>query len=61
MISRDEFEKFRAFLLAMARLNSENFSKFFLCSDDLLLTCSYERAHPDVQKNRFFPNILEYS
>ena len=26
MISRDEFEKFRAFLLAMARLNYENFS-----------------------------------
>ena len=33
------------------RLNSEDFSKFFLGLDILLLTFSYESTHSEVQKN----------
>ena len=44
------------------RLNSENFSKFFLCLDILLLTYSHESTPSEVKKNaEIFPNILEYS
>ena len=46
----------------MVRLNSENFSKFFLCQDILFLTFSYESTHQEVQKNaKICSIILEYS
>ena len=46
----------------LARLNSEDFSKFFLCLDILFLTCSYESTHLEAQKNaEIFSDILEYS
>ena len=49
-------------LIHTGRLNSEDFSKFFLGLDILLLTYSDESAHLDVKKNAgFFSNILEYS
>ena len=48
--------------VAMSRLNSGDFSIFFLCLDILFLTYSYERADRKVRKNaKFFSNILEYS
>ena len=47
---------------SMVRLNSEDFSKFFLCLGILFLTFSYERTHQEVQENaEIFSNILEYS
>ena len=47
-------------ILNISRLNSEDFSKFFLCQDILFLTFSYESTHQEVQKNaRFFSMILE--
>ena len=46
---------------SMCRLNSEDFSKFFLCQDILFLTFSYESTHQEVQKNaKIFSIILEY-
>ena len=46
----------------IVRLNSENFSKFFLCLDILLLTYSHESTPSEVTNNADnFPNILEYS
>ena len=46
----------------MIRLNSEDFSKFFLCLDIAFLTYSFEKAHIIVPKNvEMFSNILEYS
>ena len=46
----------------IARLNSEDFSKFFLCLDTLLLASSDESTNQEVQKYAgIFPNILEYS
>ena len=41
------------------RLNSEDFSKFFLSLDILFLTSSYERTHEKVQKNA--KNFSDYS
>ena len=49
-------------LLVMIRLNSEDFSKFFLCQDILFLTFSYESTYQEVQKNaKIFSIILELS
>ena len=49
----------------MLRLNSEDFSKFLLCSDTIFLTNSYESTHREVRKNveifRIFLNIHEFS
>jgi len=46
----------------MIRLNSEDFSKFFLCLDILVLTYPYESTHSEVQKNaEILSDILEYS
>ena len=42
----------------MTRLNSENFSKFFLCLNISYLTLSYERTHLEVQKNADFFRIF---
>ena len=51
-----------AFECIMIRLNSEDFSKFFLCQDILFLTFSYESTYQEVQKNaKIFSIILEYS
>ena len=51
--------------IPMARLNSEDFSKFLLCSDIIFFTDSYESRHREVQKNveifRIFLNIHEFS
>ena len=45
----------------MPRLNSEDFSKFFLCQDIFFLTFSYESTHQEVLKNaEISPIILEY-
>ena len=44
------------------RLNSEDFLKFFLCSDIIFLAYYYDRTHFTVPKNdETFSNILEYS
>ena len=49
-------------LCDITRLNSEDFSKFFLCQDILFLTFSYESTYQEVQKNaKIFSIILEYS
>ena len=46
----------------IVRLNSEDFLKFFLCSDILFQTFPYERADWEVRKNaKFFSNSREYS
>ena len=46
----------------ISRLNSEDFLKFFLCSDILFQTFPYERADWEVRKNaKFFSNSREYS
>ena len=46
-------------------MNSEDFSKFLLCSDIIFFTDSYESRHREVQKNveifRIFLNIHEFS
>ena len=46
-------------------MNSEDFSKFLLCSDTIFLTDSSESTHLEVQKNveifRIFLNIHEFS
>ena len=48
----------------MHRLNSEDFSKIFLCQDILFLTFSYGSTHQEVLKNaeffRLFLNIHDY-
>ena len=43
------------------RLNSTNFSKFFLCIDVYFLTWSYESTHLVQKKVEFFSYTLEYS
>ena len=52
-------------VVLIARLNSEDFSKFLLCSDIIFFTDSYESRHREVQKNveifRIFLNIHEFS
>jgi len=46
----------------MVRLNSEDFSEFFLCLDILVLTYPDESTHSEVQKNAdILSNIREYS
>ena len=46
----------------MCRLNSEDFSNFFLCLDISFLAYSDESTYLEVQKTaEMFPNILEYS
>ena len=46
----------------MARLNSEDFSKFFLCLDILFLAYSPESTHLVVHKTaETISNLLEYS
>ena len=37
--------------MTMHRLNSEDFSKFFLCLDILVLTYPYESTHSEVNNN----------
>ena len=45
----------------MRRLNSEDFSNFFLCLDILFLTFSQERALQEVRKNvEFFRIFLNF-
>ena len=47
---------------SITRLNSENFSKFFLCLDILFLAYSPESTHLVVQKPaETISNLLEYS
>ena len=50
--------------LHMVRLNSEDFSKFFLCLDIIFLTYTFERTHLIVPKNveifRIFLNIHDF-
>ena len=53
---------FHSKLSVIVRLNSEDFSKFFLWLDALFLTFSYVSTHSEIQKNAwFFSNFLEYS
>ena len=67
LLNQNKFEKYLFILnliwpYYMARLNSEDFSKFFPCWDILFLTYSYESTHREVQKNaEIFSIILEYS
>ena len=43
------------------RLNSEDFSKFFVCLDIIFWAFSYERTLGEVQKNvEFFPISLNF-
>ena len=50
------------FFFIMSRLNSEDFSKFFLCLDVLFLTYSDESTYLEVQKTaEIVSNILESS
>ena len=47
---------------SIVRLNSEDFSKFFLCVDILVLTYPYESTHSEVNNNaEIVSGILEYS
>ena len=49
-------------LTSIGRLNSEDFSKFFLCLDILFLAYSPESTHLVVQKTaETISNLLEYS
>ena len=38
----------------ISRLNSEDFSKFFLCLDILFLTYSYESTHLKPRRGKFW-------
>ena len=52
----------KLFIWLIARLNSEDFSKFFLCLDILFLTYSDESTYLEVQKTaEIVSNICEYS
>ena len=56
--------QFRCPKYDICRLNSEDFSKFFLCLGILFLTFSYERTHQEVQEKadffRIFWNIHDF-